>query len=149
MPEPSRSSRSCARVAVWRQLQRTHYTLARSLERQLAAVGVTPPQALTLALIAERPGAMTPTRLAQELGQDTRGITGLLDRLERRGWVRRVPDPSDRRSFQLHLSDAGRATLERALPLGMASVDEALADLGAEDLAALRTLLARIEERVA
>jgi DNA-binding MarR family transcriptional regulator len=42
-------------------------------------------------------GAQAPTALADTLGYTTGGITTVLDRLERAGYVRRRPDPRDRR----------------------------------------------------
>ena len=135
-------------VAAWRQLHRTHYALSRWMERNLAASGVTPPQVLALELIREGDGRLTPTRLAQELGQEATGITGLRDRLERQGWVRRVPDPADRRSTRLEVTGAGRATLERAMPVSLGYVVAAFAELGPEELDGLQAALAQIEARV-
>jgi DNA-binding MarR family transcriptional regulator len=43
-------------------------------------------------------GPCTPGRLARYTGLTTGGVTVLLDRLEREGWVRRSPNPEDRRS---------------------------------------------------
>src|SRR5262245_58816371 len=45
-----------------------------------------------------RHGAMTAGRLAELTGLTTGAVTGLVDRLERRGYVRREAHPSDRRS---------------------------------------------------
>jgi DNA-binding MarR family transcriptional regulator len=42
-------------------------------------------------------GAMTATELAERVGLTTAAITGVADRLERAGWVRREADPNDRR----------------------------------------------------
>src|SRR5215467_14424190 len=42
-------------------------------------------------------GALAPTELANALGFTTGGITTVIDRLERAGYARRRPDPSDRR----------------------------------------------------
>src|SRR5262245_57364932 len=42
-------------------------------------------------------GPIPAGRLAELTGLTTAGITGLLDRLESRGWARREQDPSDRR----------------------------------------------------
>src|SRR5216117_2060237 len=41
--------------------------------------------------------AAAPGRLGTELGLTTGSVTAMLDRLERQGYVRRAPDPSDRR----------------------------------------------------
>ena len=40
---------------------------------------------------------MTAGELARESGLSTGAVTAVIDRLEKAGWVRRLPDPSDRR----------------------------------------------------
>lgn len=42
-------------------------------------------------------GAATPGELGTRLGLTTGSVTAMLDRLERLGYLRRSPDPSDRR----------------------------------------------------
>src|SRR5437867_11547322 len=42
-------------------------------------------------------GPLSPTELARRVGFTTGGITTVIDRLERAGYVRRVADPGDRR----------------------------------------------------
>jgi DNA-binding MarR family transcriptional regulator len=55
-----------------------------------------------LRLAAGEPG-LTPTRLAELAGLTTGAITGVLDRLERAGFVRREGDPGDRRRLRVQL----------------------------------------------
>jgi DNA-binding MarR family transcriptional regulator len=43
-------------------------------------------------------GELTPSQLADRLALTSGAVTALLDRLERLGWVKREPHPSDRRS---------------------------------------------------
>src|ERR687894_1658948 len=59
--------------------------------------GISPTDLETLDILA-RNGPMTAGRLAELTGLTTGAITGLVDRLERRGYARREPHPSDRRS---------------------------------------------------
>jgi DNA-binding MarR family transcriptional regulator len=47
--------------------------------------------------IVGRAGPLAPTALARLLGFTTGGVTTVLDRLERAGYIRRQPDPGDRR----------------------------------------------------
>ncbi len=54
---------------------------------------------------------MGQTELAQRMNLTTSTVTGLLDRLERRGLTVRVPDPFDRRRSTVELSDRGREEL--------------------------------------
>jgi DNA-binding MarR family transcriptional regulator len=61
------------------------------------AAGMNPTDLESLDLLA-RNGPMTAGRLADLTGLTTGAITGLIDRLERRGYARREPHPSDRRS---------------------------------------------------
>jgi DNA-binding MarR family transcriptional regulator len=46
-------------------------------------------------------------------------VTGIVDRLERHGWVTRVPGKEDRRQVLITISAAGKRTLERSPPLLM------------------------------
>lgn len=55
-------------------------------------------------------GSLSPTDLARRVGLTTGGITTVIDRLERAGYVRRVADSRDRRRL---LIEKTRATTER------------------------------------
>lgn len=66
-------------------------------------------------------GPMTAGRLAELMGLTTGAVTGVLDRLERAGMVRREADPSDR-----------RRVVARLVPEGMERVSAAYAAVGAE-----------------
>jgi DNA-binding MarR family transcriptional regulator len=59
-------------------------------------LGLNAPDLGYLATIAEQE-PLTAGRLAQLTGLTTGAITGVIDRLERDGFVRREPDPADRR----------------------------------------------------
>jgi DNA-binding MarR family transcriptional regulator len=51
--------------------------------------------------IIENSGGLTAGELAAEAGLTTGAVTGVIDRLERAGYARRVPDPSDRRRVKV------------------------------------------------
>jgi len=79
------------------------------------------------------PGRPLPmSRLAETLSCDASNVTGLVDRLESRGLVRRQPSPRDRRVKVLELTPAGarlRAQLMRQMtggspPLSRLSLDQ-------------------------
>ena len=91
--------------------------------------------------------------LARRLMVTPAVVTGLVDRLEKRGYVRRGGDPGDRRVVRLTLTDAGRAAslaVEQALVDQIAArmaalTDDQLADLG-RGLALLDGVLHQLEE---
>lgn len=49
-----------------------------------------------------RMGPMSAGKLAELTGLTTGAITGIVDRLEKAGWAKRVPDPNDRRRIFIH-----------------------------------------------
>lgn len=54
-------------------------------------------------------GAAGPAELARRLDVSTAASTGIVDRLEARGHIRRQPHGVDRRRTEVHLTDSGRA----------------------------------------
>lgn len=89
-------------------LHRTARELNTVVERRLAPFGITAQQA---ALLLSSRTANSPARLAATLGNDTAGMTRLLDRMEDKGLLRRVRHPDDRRSVLIELTEPGRALL--------------------------------------
>src|SRR5499427_10143700 len=59
--------------------------------------------------IVGRAGPLAPTDLARLLGFTTGGVTTVLDRLERAGYVRRRPDSGDRRRQVVQATEATAA----------------------------------------
>ncbi len=82
---------------------------AYSREREAAAakarkqLGVNELDAKALAIVGARPG-MRPSELAATLGVTSAGITTMVERLVRRGILRREADDSDRRVNHIHLA---------------------------------------------
>lgn len=95
-----------------------------------------------------REGIVSPASIAQRLGISRAVVTGLLDRLEERGLIRREPDPADRRRLRIVMTAAGLDASER---LGYAVVDDFAAELGDTspgELTALATALALLERKI-
>ena len=80
-------------------------------------------------------------------------MTNRLDRLEKAGLVRRIPDERDRRAVQIEVTDEGRALYERTVDAQAAKeaiVAEALSVKQQDELnALLRRLMLAFERREA
>jgi DNA-binding MarR family transcriptional regulator len=63
--------------------------------------------------IIENSGGLTAGELAKEAGLTTGAVTGVIDRLERAGYARRVQDPADRRRVKLEVTPKFYARAER------------------------------------
>lgn len=102
-----------------------------------------------LAQLRRHPAGLRMNVLSRYLMVTGGNVTGLTDELERDGLVTREEDPSDRRSFLLRLTDAGRQTFdaiaaahEAWLVELCAGVDGAILEALYEQLGALRVQLA-------
>lgn len=73
---------------------------------------LTPPQVHVLAaLLLDNPDGMATTALAQRICASAPTMTGLIDRLEKQGFVVRSRDEEDRRLVKVKLTEAGQAVL--------------------------------------
>lgn len=119
--------------------------------RILAPYDVSPQQALALGIISQHNDPaipITPGHLAGHLGQETQSITGLIDRLENRGWIVRRRTLPDRRKVVLELTDEGRQLRRIFMPAMRRACDEAFAGITAEELDQLIGLLRRTNEGI-
>jgi MarR family multiple antibiotic resistance transcriptional regulator len=91
----------------WVLLSEIYWMSYKLLERRFYDLGVSASQARVLAVIHYAQEPIKPSAIATILFQETQSITGILHRLESRGWVERLPDPNDRRAVGLQLSPEG------------------------------------------
>lgn len=97
-------------------VQRAARVLARRFDDALRPFDLTNGQfSLLMSLNRPEPPAMAP--VASLLSMDRTTLTAALKPLEKRGLVNVTRDPADRRSRILHLTEAGRQLLARAVPV--------------------------------
>ena len=94
--------------------------------------------------IAEPRNQLSPTSLFKGLMLSSAGITSRLDRLEKRGLLRRTRHPSDRRGVLVELTDDGRLILEQAVKANTAAERELITGLDAKDTDRLADLLKKL-----
>lgn len=86
----------------------------------------------------------SPNQIASAM-QVTRGaVTGTLKRLQSAGWVAVTPDPDDGRGKRVTLTAAGAATREAGIQALAEPFGALLAQVGAEEIAAVLPLLTKV-----
>lgn len=90
---------------------------------------------------AGSPYELSPGRLIRETLVTSGTMTNRVDRLEQRGFVTRMPDPSDRRGVLVRLTPAGRSAVDGALDGLLTREADLLAALDDEDREQLAGLL--------
>ena len=93
--------------------------------------------------LVARHGPLSPSALARRAGLHPATMTGVLDRLERGGWVARDRDPSDRRAVVVRPLGDRNAELLRLYSVMNASMDRICARYGDEDLELIADFLRR------
>lgn len=107
---------------------------------------LTPVQFAALEAIDTNPG-MDQAGIAALIAFDKATIGGVVSRLEQKGLVARTVSKHDRRARALELTDAGRETLARLVPLVEQVQDDILANLNPEERARFLALAARLIQR--
>jgi DNA-binding MarR family transcriptional regulator len=88
------------------------------LQKSFAGSGidVTPIQVMLLFFLQENDG-LSLTQISQGLMLENPTVTGLIDRLEKSGYVKRSDHPIDRRVYLVHLTEKGNKVAKKALPI--------------------------------
>jgi DNA-binding MarR family transcriptional regulator len=126
----------------WKLLMKLFFTQRADLPTLAAEFELSPAQCHVLHLIEpDRPIPMG--RIAESLACDASNVTGLVDRLESRGLVRREPSAEDRRVKVLVLTAAG-ANLRSSVMERMTRPPESLTRLSSDEQRALVRILKRL-----
>jgi DNA-binding MarR family transcriptional regulator len=128
------------------KLAKASQAAIRLLSRKVAGLNITVVQAMILRFLHEEDG-VTSKDLGERTMLDSATLTGVIDRLESVGMVRREHNPRDRRSILVRLTDAGRETGERLDGLMEEANREFLSEFTDGEGAALKDYLDRIRTR--
>ncbi|MBI5423198.1 MAG: MarR family transcriptional regulator [Opitutae bacterium] len=93
-------------------------------------------------------GPRTPAELADAAGVTRATMTGLIDTLERDGYVVREPDPSDRRMLFVRLTRKAENFLTKFLPIHFRGASEVMGALTESERKTLVRLLGKIQQQV-
>ena len=121
-------------------MQRAAHQTVHALSGALADLNLTAAEINVLANLAGR-GALNVRQLSTGTGTRSSTLTGVLDRLEGRGYLSRELDPADRRSFRLPLTEAGQAVAARVQAAVTGLERDALAGLSATQIAGFHAVV--------
>jgi DNA-binding MarR family transcriptional regulator len=112
---------------------------------RLVPLGLVPPHVGILMVVARDDG-LTQQALGEKLGVFPSRLVGLLDELEQRGLIERRDRPTDRRSYALHLTAAGRDALGQIQRVAGEHQESLCAALDASERERLADLLRRVAD---
>ncbi len=95
------------------------------------------------------PGPRTPAELADAAGVTRATMTGLIDTLERDGYVKREPDPDDRRMMSVLLTSRGEKFMREFLPGHFKAIASIMSTLTETERKTLVRLLVKVQQQAA
>lgn len=117
--------------------------LLEALERELAPHGITAPQAIVLFQLAHGEASHA-AEFCRILQYDPGAMTRLLDRLERKGFLRRARAAQNRRMVRIELTAAGRAAVPRVMRAAIGVFNRFLAGFSKSEVRQLIGFLKRL-----
>lgn len=111
-------------------VSRTHLLMKLGLSRVFLVhdFNITPEHWAILSVLWEKDG-LNQAALAERAFKDRPNTTRILDVLERNGFVRREPDPEDRRSWRIYLTKEGKEAKAELTPLVVDFLQKAFSGL--------------------
>jgi DNA-binding MarR family transcriptional regulator len=151
----TRTRKEIETYQVTARISRVGLHIARQQEEAFGRLGLNRGEVGVLGalLLAGSKQRLSPTQLFKGLMLSSAGITSRLDRLERRGYVKRSRHPTDRRGVLVGLTAAGRKALDQAVATDARGEQELVTALTKDEQRALvellRKLLASLEPTAA
>ena len=135
-------------LGTWRAFLNAHAHMTRAINRDLAAAGL--PDLgwydLLWALYRQPERRLRVNQLAREVVLSPTAMSRFVDRVEAAGYVRREPDPTDRRALQIVLTEAGVEALREMWPVYRRGIERHFVPALGSSAVRMRKMLERISE---
>jgi MarR family transcriptional regulator, 2-MHQ and catechol-resistance regulon repressor len=135
--------------STWALLHQSYLLTYKYLDQIVSRLGISQAQASVLLVLKGAGQPLPLSRLARYLVQEAQSVTSLVDRLEARALVRRVPDSRDRRVIHVELTQAGDELFNQIFPAAWKACREVFAELDSKELDELAQLTAKVRDRSA
>jgi len=129
-------------VSFW--IIRTAHALERAFNEDLAPHAITMAQSKVLGWLAHD-GELSQAELAERMRVEPPTLAGILDRMERDGWVERHPAPADRRRKVVRLTKQVEPVWAKIVQVARSVRARATAGVDADDLQRTFAVLAAIQ----
>lgn len=127
-----------------RELVRAYQAFRSYSDAHIRQIGLTSSQFDVISTLGNTPG-MTFNKLAEKTLTTKGELTGIIDRLEKKGLVRREVPPEDRRSFLAVLTPEGERMFEQTFPSHIAYLKQRFERLDKQELEQIGVALDKIK----
>jgi len=138
---------SCANESMGRLIYKTSLSLRNFAEKMLSPYDLTVEQ-LHLLKSASSAAGLSQNQLCLQLGKNPANISRILDRLEKKKWIARESNPSDRRSSLVVLTDEGKRVIDEVSSKFESYSHCLMEGINNEEEGIFRRVLEKIDENV-
>ncbi len=128
-------------------LRQTWAAVNKLAETKLAKVGLTPEKVAVLWACRDYPGRLTPAEIARLVFRENQTVAGLLNRMEKEGFVKRVPKRKGQPFTEIKLTSKGEKACAPGIEVMKSVVTELAADMSANKQEQLQNLLRIVRDR--
>lgn len=128
---------------LWLVLSRCHRVLSQIAERSIEDAGLCLTDFAALEALLHK-GPLTITEIQGKVLLASGSMTAAVDRLEKKGLIKRGSSPTDRRAKVLHLTPAGQGVVEAAFQHHAVQLESAMAVLDPNEKRQLHALLKKL-----
>jgi MarR family transcriptional regulator, 2-MHQ and catechol-resistance regulon repressor len=147
MPERVPRHQAETSMELWQSIRTIYRSALKRLNARLAKERITFPQYSVL-LALSRSGPMQMNRLGEHMLVAPANVTGLVDRMDKKGFVRRRRDPKDRRLYVIEPTETG-AKIFKSISSRFTHYAGGLgSDLTPEELATTLSALKKVRQKV-
>src|SRR5262245_2499712 len=117
------------------------------LDQRLRPLGLSQGKWRTLVHLSQGGNKLTQKEIAERMGIEEPTLAGLLDRLQKAGWIKRRESPNDRRCKIVHLQRRSKAILDEIFNTAQGLRHELIEDISQDDLEACVRVLTQIRKK--
>jgi MarR family transcriptional regulator, 2-MHQ and catechol-resistance regulon repressor len=130
-------------LSVMRSLATAYQTFYSHTDKHIRSLGLTVPQFDVIVTLGNTDG-MLMNELADRTLVTKGTLTGIIDRLEQKGYVRREIPPNNRRCFRVVLTTTGETLFQQVFPDNIEYLKESFSQLNSEELESIKVALDRL-----
>lgn len=124
-------------------VRNAHLSISSYVKKQLEPFNLAPEQNLIMMMLWEKDG-ISPNELSTKLNKDKANIARMISSLEKKGYIKKIEDPSDKRTFKVHLTEDGKKLECLVLSILKKTSETVLNGITEEQLIELRNLISKM-----
>lgn len=124
-------------------IRNAHLNISNYAKKQLEPFNLAPEQNLIMMTLWKKDG-LSPNELSFQLNKDKANVARMIASLEKKGYITRVDDPSDKRTFKVQLTEEGKQLERLVLPVLKEAHQNVVNGISKEQLDVLQNMISKM-----